>query len=53
MKNLENYGVLELDAIEASQVDGGGKLAEWLGYVIGAMVGNGPTYAEQTNRAFT
>jgi len=53
MKNLENFGVQELNAQEISQTTGGSRLARLFGYIIGAMVGNGPTYAEQTNRAFT
>ena len=53
MKNLENYGVLELNTKEITQTTGGSRIARLLGYIIGAMVGNGPTHAEQTNRAFT
>ena len=39
MKNLENYGVQEMNTNEMREVDGGGTLAKWFGYVIGSVQG--------------
>lgn len=33
--NLENLNVVELNTQEMQNVDGGGKIAEWAGYVAG------------------
>ena len=37
MKNLENYGVLELSAKEIRETDGGGWMAKLLGAIVGAL----------------
>jgi len=34
MKNLENYGVQEMDFKEIKETDGGGFLAKWAGYFL-------------------
>lgn len=38
MKNLQNFGVQELDPNSLMQIDGG-SVAETVGYVVGAVVG--------------
>jgi len=37
--NLENLNVTELNAQEMQNVDGGGKIAEWVGYTAGYVAG--------------
>tara|TARA_R110000868_G_scaffold172128_1_gene407942 strand:- start:2386 stop:2556 length:171 start_codon:yes stop_codon:yes gene_type:complete len=38
MKNLENFGVQELNTREMKEVNGGGWLAYALGFMYGAMI---------------
>ena len=37
MKNLENYGVVEMDAKEMKQIQGGGFFGALLGFLVGAV----------------
>lgn len=37
MKNLENYGVLEMDTREIRETEGGGRFAELIGWCYGTI----------------
>lgn len=37
MKNLENYGVQELNAKEIRETEGGGRFAEFVGWCYGTI----------------
>ena len=52
MKNLENYGVLEMNAKEITEIDGGSKLAQWFGYTIGYIDGSMQEFSQFLNDTF-
>lgn len=37
MKNLENYGVLEMNVKEITEIEGGGILGALFGAIVGAL----------------
>lgn len=50
MKNLENFGVQELNSLESKEIDGGSRIAYYFGYFIGRLVKQGPTNLEQMHK---
>lgn len=48
MKNLENYGVLEMDAMEIRKIDGG-FLLDAFSYAIGFAISSGESFLEGWN----
>ncbi len=44
MKNLEKYGVLEMDATEIREIEGGWLLAFVAGAIIGGLIYDGLKY---------
>ncbi len=39
MKKLENYGLIELNNVEAMEIDGGGLFGAIVGGILGAIAG--------------